>query len=359
MNDSPIVSIITPTYNHERLIGTCIESVIAQTFPDWEMFIVDDASPDGTADIVKGFDDPRIVYIRQEHVGAYRMAETYNRALARARGKYVAILEGDDFWPPYKLARQVPILASERDAVASYGLAGVVDDDGEPLGFYPRPALEGRYARPIHFLTERTWVQPVTLLIRRDALQRIGGFRGTERYPSVSLTTWLPLSLEGPFRFDNVVLGLWRRHQGQVTSSFQFNLRRAEIILAFARGLDRRHLDSLGIRMDDVVRASRRGIADFYWTTARNATAKGDWNTARDALRKVIWSGNWFRKAEATVMYAALTARLDVNGLIERAASTGAGRGLVRRQNLMPVDRNPRLLSLALAADGEVPNELV
>src|SRR6185437_7226889 len=62
----PVVSIITPTYNHERFIGQCIESVLDQTFPDWEMIIVDDESTDGTGSVLRGYNDQRVNYIRQE-----------------------------------------------------------------------------------------------------------------------------------------------------------------------------------------------------------------------------------------------------------------------------------------------------
>ena len=130
----PTVSVITLTYNHQRVIGSCIQSVLDQTYQDWEMIIMDDGSTDNTESIVRGFSDPRIIYVRQENVGAYRMVETYNRALEQARGEYIAILEGDDIWPPYKLERQVPLLQQDGTAVASYGVAGVIGTDGSPQG---------------------------------------------------------------------------------------------------------------------------------------------------------------------------------------------------------------------------------
>ena len=106
--NQPIVSIITPTYNHENFIGECIESVLAQTYPYWEQIIIDDGSTDRTDEIIAQYDDERIKYIRQDNVGIWRLSETYNKALRISRGTLIAVLEGDDFWPSNKLERQIP-----------------------------------------------------------------------------------------------------------------------------------------------------------------------------------------------------------------------------------------------------------
>jgi len=105
-----LVSIITPTYNHAEFIGACIESVLAQTYPYWEMIIIDDGSTDDTGEVVARYEDDRIRYIRQPNMGVERLTETYNKALSLARGEYIAILEGDDYWPDYKLSKHLKLL---------------------------------------------------------------------------------------------------------------------------------------------------------------------------------------------------------------------------------------------------------
>ncbi|MDM7940633.1 MAG: glycosyltransferase, partial [Methanothrix sp.] len=84
MKDGPSVSIITPTYNHERYIAECIDSVLAQSYPYWEQIIIDDGSSDGTQDVISLYKDKRIKYIRQENKGIWRLGETYNKALQLA-----------------------------------------------------------------------------------------------------------------------------------------------------------------------------------------------------------------------------------------------------------------------------------
>ena len=118
-----------PTYQHAAFIGECIRSVLAQTFDDWEMVVVDDGSDDGTADIAESFDDPRIAVLRRPHEGASGLGRAYASALAVTTAPIVAILEGDDTWPPYKLERQLPLF--DRPAVVlSYGAADLIDDHG-------------------------------------------------------------------------------------------------------------------------------------------------------------------------------------------------------------------------------------
>lgn len=72
-----LVSIITPTYNHERFIDCCIESVLAQTYPYWEQIIIDDGSIDKTGEIISKYKDERIRYIRQDNVGIWKLAKTW------------------------------------------------------------------------------------------------------------------------------------------------------------------------------------------------------------------------------------------------------------------------------------------
>ncbi len=87
----PLVSIITPTYNHEKFIGTCIESVLKQTYQNWEMIIIDDGSTDKTGFIVAKYNDNRIRYVKQENVGIWKLKGTYNKALNMSSGNLIAL----------------------------------------------------------------------------------------------------------------------------------------------------------------------------------------------------------------------------------------------------------------------------
>ncbi len=116
-----LVSIITPCYNAERYIAETIASVISQTYPYWEMIIVDDGSTDGSADVVRGFlsRDSRIRYFRQENAGS---ASARNTGIRHAQGQYFALLDADDLWLPDFLASQILLLKRTGSicAAASY-----------------------------------------------------------------------------------------------------------------------------------------------------------------------------------------------------------------------------------------------
>lgn len=132
MEGSPMVSVITPTYNSLAYVETAIRSVIAQTFSDWELLIVDDCSTDGTLETVQRIsqEDSRIRVLRMNVNSGAGPARTV--ALENAQGRLVAYLDADDVWLPNKLERQVSFMLENRCgfSCASYE---VIDDGGRTL----------------------------------------------------------------------------------------------------------------------------------------------------------------------------------------------------------------------------------
>lgn len=107
-----LVSIITPTYNCAKFIGATIESVLNQTYQNFEMIIVDDASKDNTEEVVKSFKDKRIKYIRLSKNSGPAVAR--NRAMEEAKGKYMAFLDSDDLWKREKLEKQINFIKKNK-----------------------------------------------------------------------------------------------------------------------------------------------------------------------------------------------------------------------------------------------------
>ena len=128
-----LVSIVMPTYNCGKFIGESIESIVAQTYNDWELIISDDCSTDNTRDIIRPYleKDSRIKYIcNDRNKGA---AVTRNEALAIARGRWIAFLDSDDLWRPEKLERQINFM-SKNDYAFSYHKYSEIDERGQLLG---------------------------------------------------------------------------------------------------------------------------------------------------------------------------------------------------------------------------------
>ena len=103
----PRVSVITPTYNRPDLLCQAVESVMAQTFTDWEMIVINDGSEIDQANLLHGVTDPRVRYLWQEHAGR---SAARNRGIAEAQGEYIAFLDDDDLYLQHKLTRESAFL---------------------------------------------------------------------------------------------------------------------------------------------------------------------------------------------------------------------------------------------------------
>jgi len=127
----PPVSIVLPAYNHEAFIAESVDSALAQSFGDFELIVIDDGSTDRTAEIVAGYTDPRIRFLRQDNAGSH---VTINRGLELARGRYLAILNSDDRYAPRRLERLVAVAQGRADRPI-FAVTGVrlIDAAGTPV----------------------------------------------------------------------------------------------------------------------------------------------------------------------------------------------------------------------------------
>ena len=142
--ENKLVSIITPAYNSERTIGETIESVIAQTYENWEMIIVDDCSLDETSNIARKFSEKesRIVLVELDINGG--VATARNIGIKRANGRYIAFLDSNDLWNPDKLLKQIGFM-KEVGCYFSYTAYEIVDVNGQGLGKVVTAPLQQNY----------------------------------------------------------------------------------------------------------------------------------------------------------------------------------------------------------------------
>lgn len=128
-----LVSVIMPSWNTEKFIAESIQSVIDQTYTNWELLIVDDCSTDNTDEVVRSFEDPRIIYIKAKRNMGAAMAR--NKALRKAKGEWIAFLDSDDLWMPDKLEKQLDFM-HKNGYVFSYHEFERIDEEGNPLHIY-------------------------------------------------------------------------------------------------------------------------------------------------------------------------------------------------------------------------------
>ncbi len=161
-----MVSIITPMYNAQKYIADTMDSVLAQTYQNWEMIIMDDCSTDGGPDIVKEYSakDSRIRYFRNERNQG--VSKTRNAAMQKASGRYLAFLDSDDLWDADKLNVQIKFMR-ENDAHFTCTGCRIIDEDGQPTGQVRHiPAkkdysqmLKGNSAACLTVVVDRKYIQ--------------------------------------------------------------------------------------------------------------------------------------------------------------------------------------------------------
>lgn len=201
----PKVSIIIPTYKHRDFVLATLDSVFAQTFTDYEVIVVNDGSPDDTAEVLRPLAEAgRIRYIEQANAG---QAAARNRGIAEAQGEFIALLDDDDLWPPEKLERQVEVLRSDANAILAYGSSTGFEDGGcsHPGPDAPSGLVESEFL-------ERNWItSPGQTLIRKEALDRIGGF-DPQLWGVDDWDLYIRLTPLGKFLYDSKPALYYRMH---------------------------------------------------------------------------------------------------------------------------------------------------
>jgi glycosyltransferase involved in cell wall biosynthesis len=142
----PRFSVVMPVFNVEAYVAEAVQSVLNQTFVDFELLIIDDGATDRSREICEGFADPRIKIIEQPNRG---LAGARNTGIAYARGDYIALLDSDDRWDPKKLALHVIHLDANPDVGVSYCGSRFIDQHGKPLRQRQTPKLSNITAEDI------------------------------------------------------------------------------------------------------------------------------------------------------------------------------------------------------------------
>lgn len=319
MSNDPLISIITPTYNHAGYIKNCIESVLAQDYPHWEQIIIDDGSTDDTPDIIKEFDDKRINYIKQDNVGIYNLSKTYNAALNWSNGDYIAILEGDDYWPNYKLGEQIKAFKS-LNVVLSWGNAQTVDGEGNLEGTFPEAKSFAEISSPHETLDKlllTNFVPACTVLCKKKALSEIGGFKQPPNTPYVDYSTWLWLSRLGNFHYTDEILGYWRHHRGQITLKKIFDMTKSDMdySIDFFNSLSAGEKDALSIDLENIMESKNNNLMEVYFKLGRKALHEKQWTKSREYFKKSL-NGSRSVKFYTSICILCSFLRIDFEKLI-------------------------------------------
>jgi len=283
----PTVSVVMPIYNVERFVASSIESVLAQTFTDFELILVDDGSTDSSPDICRQYRDPRIRIVSQANRG---LPGARNTGIRNATGEFVAIIDSDDLWRPEKLARHVAHLRARPEVGVSFCASEFIDGDGNSMGLHQRPKLYdicpadifcrnpiGNGSVPVF---RRATLEAIATQIGRPGGVEADYFDGSFRYCE-DIECWTRIALTTQWRFEGLPdsLTLYRVVDGGLSSNttrmFDYWCRVREKVKGYAPEFVQRH----GRRAE--------GYQRRYY--ARRAVKEGNGKSAAGHIGRALW----------------------------------------------------------------------
>lgn len=273
----PRVSVVIPVFNGAKTIGETVESVLAQTFTDFELLVIDDGSTDRTSAVVGGFDDRRIRVRAFPNAG---LSASRNRGIAASRGELIAFLDADDVWMPRKLEAQVAALDDQRDAALVYTWVDFISETGAFLG--PGLRVEARGMAFDELLQRNVIESGSNAMVRRSAFEEAGLFdanlNGAEDWDM-----WLRIAARHPIACVPTALMKYRVVCDSMTANIPRQERHSLVVheRAFAvAGPSRRHL-------------KRKALGYLYlYLTRRSvdvAVDRGGALLAARMLRRALW----------------------------------------------------------------------
>jgi glycosyltransferase involved in cell wall biosynthesis len=205
---TPLVSILMTAYNREKYIAEAIESVLASSFEDFELIIVDDCSRDRTVEIARRYtSDPRVqIHVNEKNLGDYT---NRNRAASLSRGRYLKYLDSDDYIYPHGLQIMVEMFEPFPEAAVGFCSFAQVSERPFPFQLSPRQAYQYAYFNRTHSIFSRA---SLSTIIRRDKFNAVGGFSGRQWVGDFEL--WHVLAARFPVVLmpDGIV---WNREHDQ------------------------------------------------------------------------------------------------------------------------------------------------
>jgi glycosyltransferase involved in cell wall biosynthesis len=267
------VSVVTPTYNRALFLPDAVSSVLAQTYADLELLIVDDGSEDDTANVLEPYlEDGRVRYFYQQNQG---QSHARNLALEQAKGDFIAFLDSDDIWAPDKLEKQLAVLQANPDVDIVHGDEAVINEQGVVISADNMKRHSGQITR---YLLADNSVSITTALVRRRCFDEMGGF-DTSVGVADDYELWLRFSARFSYHYVPGIVASYRVMADQISSDKRRRFAANEMIIR----------DFLA-KYDDVLSPAERrwGVARFYCRKARYLARTGESGKAIAAIARAF-----------------------------------------------------------------------
>ena len=208
---TPFISIIIPTYNHAKFLGKALESIIHQTYKNWEAIIIDNQSTDGTSEIINKYKDTRIRYLKISNDGI--IAKSRNLGINVAKGEWIAFLDSDDYWTKDKLEICTQNINEEVDFI--YHELEIIYDNSN--SYLKKKKIIGRQLKKpvlndllISEIKDGTAIGNSSVIVRKDILNKIGGISENKKLvASEDFNAWLRIAqITDQFKYIKKKTGL-------------------------------------------------------------------------------------------------------------------------------------------------------
>ena len=325
---SPTVSFVVPCYKLGHFLAECVGSVLSQTYSDWELLIMDDCSPDHTAEVAKSFQDPRVKHIRNEqNLG---LVDNFNKGIGLSRGKYVWIISADDYLRrPYTLERYVELMEKHPRVGYTYCPAAKVENGQETeIQFSDGKSLIIRGHDFVKRLLEGNLILAPTAIVRRECYEQMGVFPTAPVWAGEQLDfnwaqdwyLWCLFALSFDVGYLAEPMVCYRLHDLSFTSTLtqHESIRRCVAADIAVPWMIKQKADEFGLR--EVSRYCLYGIAKAYGAHLaskqyRSSTSTMSFDEFEDSLCRSTNSDaerNWIRARAYEAMGDALFWRGDL-----------------------------------------------
>jgi len=273
-----LVNIIIPAYNVQKYVGSAIKSVLAQTFKDFEIIVVDDGSSDDTKEVIHAFGD-QVRYIWQENMG---LGGARNAGILASNSEFIGLLDADDEWRPNFLERMMALVQSRPDAFVYYSGAQGMDSEGNDL-----PQIFGRMISSNDLsrnILRANFIIPSTVIFRRDIVVDVGLFdeKNHKLHGCEDWDLWLRLASSHSFAGTSESLVRYRLHS-QTFSANPLHMQEAvKAVVEKNFGVD----DGRYEIWSDEKRRAFGGVYRYYALTSIQKL--GAWDAATESMRKAF-----------------------------------------------------------------------
>jgi glycosyltransferase involved in cell wall biosynthesis len=313
------VSVVIPTYNRAGLVGKTLQSVLKQTFTDYEVIVVDDGSSDNTRQVIESFRDPRVRYLHQANQG---VCVARNNGVKHCHGSYVAFLDSDDLLLESSLEKGAQTLDAYPQVAFTYGQAYLVDEAGRRIGLsrakHQHPGVHRGMQEVRSLLVDGNYIPASSVMIRMDCLQDMGPFDLAFKGGSEDYDLWVRLARKHDVAYLAAPMIEYLVHSSSITGG-----RKLREIEASHRAIFESVLNDGSIGPVLFPKPSRAyfylylTLARYAWRIKEDAAAKEYLGKALSMDRRGVFNIRWLHCLAMVRLIDPVSARL-------RAATSGS-----------------------------------